>query len=303
MRRAVLFCLVCGAGCDAGGGDPEHRQDPFEEQYDASCEELPAPEVYTCAEQEFWDVLRTDHEERLEVWESMGRLAQQLESDPDHEARARLHFQRGQLAMALALENGHDDLIFQIVPEFDAALALTPDDPIIPVWKDSMEVAFANVLQDEVALVEAADRAWKHVADFPLGNVLSISGTTIGTPLRTGIPQKTIELLDGWECEGVPWCEDNTWTAPFAVPGLNYHFAEAYARVGDRQRTLEYLEAARSSPDYDVWPYRHVVEDASADVDALLARFAAYGDDESPFDVMYANQSYGCVFCHAPASP
>lgn len=280
---------------------PEHRRDPFVEEYPAGCEALSPPEVYECAEQQFWDALRTEPRRRVKVWEMMGRLAQRLGDDPDRQARTRLHFQRGQLAMALALENDQQELIFQIVPDFEAAVALSPDDPIIPVWKDSMEIAFANVLKDEVALREAAARAWEHVDAFPLGNVLSISGTTIGTPLSTGIPQETIALLDQWQCEGVPWCEDNTWTTPFAVPGLNYHFAEAYARVGDRQRTVEYLQAAQRSPDYDVWPYKYVVEDAVADVDGLLARFAAFGDDESPFDEMYANQSYGCVFCHAPA--
>ena len=45
---------------------------------------------------------------------------------------------------------------------------------------------------------------------------------------------------------------------------------------------------------------RYLVDDALADPDALLARFAERGEEGSAFDLMYANQDYGCVICHAP---
>lgn len=292
----------------ASSGEPadtepaaDPQDDPFPEEYPADCVGVPEPEVYRCAEQLFWDVLRTDLDLRRSAYDRLTALADEL-ADTEHRTElSRLHFQRGQLAMALSIENDAQDLIFDVIPAFDQAMALDPDNGIIPTWKDSMEIAFANILQDDVALQEAAARAWEHIELQPMGNILSISGTTIGTALDTGIPQHTVELLDGWVCEGVVWCEDNTWQAPFARPGLGYHFAEAYARVGDVERAREHLDQALSAPGADAWPYRHVAEEAAADVEAFAATFAAYGDSESPFDIMYANQSYGCQFCHTPA--
>lgn len=289
------------SGTDTDPGEPEPQDDPFPEEYPADCEGVPEPEVYRCAEQLFWDVLRTDLDRRSSAYERLGELADALAGTEHRVLLSRLHFQRGQLAMALAIENDAQALVFEVVPAFDQAMALDPDNGIIPTWKDSMEIAFANILMDDVALQEAAERAWAHVELMPMGNVLSISGTTIGTALDTGIPQRTIELLDEWECVGVPWCEENTWRTPFARPGLGYHFAEAYARVGDVARAEQYLDEALAAPGAEAWPYRHVAEEAAADVDAFAARFAAYGDSESPFDIMYANQSYGCQFCHSPA--
>jgi tetratricopeptide (TPR) repeat protein len=280
--------------------EPGPQDDPFPEEYPADCIGVPEPEVYRCAEQLFWDVLRTDLDRRRPAYERLTALAEELAATEHRTGLSRLHFQRGQLAMALAIENEGQDLIFEVIPALDQAMALDPDNGIIPTWKDSMEIAFANILQDDVALQEAAARAWEHVELEPMGNILSISGTTIGTALDTGIPQHTIELLDGWVCEGVVWCEDNTWQAPFARPGLGYHFAEAYARVGDVAKAQQYLDEALSAPGADAWPYRHVAEEAAADVEAFAARFAAYGESESPFDIMYANQSFGCQFCHSP---
>lgn len=81
---------------------------------------------------------------------------------------------------------------------------------------------------------------------------------------------------------------------------MAYHWAEHYARVGDRETTLQYLEEAQAAEGYERWPYKWVVEEAAADPDALIAQFEERGEDGSAFDLMYANSEYGCVFCHAP---
>jgi len=91
---------------------------------------------------------------------------------------------------------------------------------------------------------------------------------------------------------------------PEDIELLARHFAEAYARVGDRAKAATYLDQAAASPDYGAWPYRSVVDGARADLDAFLAKFSSLGQDGSAFDIVYANQPSGCVFCHAsgPAS-
>lgn len=159
-------------------------------------------EAQACGEQRFWDVLRRDWDQRIEV---RGILSAAIE---EHTAEggtslSRLHFQRGQLSMAIAIEQGEVAYMTSVVPDIDRAMELDPDNPILATWKDSMEIAIAHLFGDDLALAAALERAWVNVDAFPMGNVLSISGTTIGLPLSTGAPQRTVELLDAWECEGV----------------------------------------------------------------------------------------------------
>lgn len=301
MRRLHLVCLAGTALACAPDEAPAYEQDPFPESYARDCSEIGEPEVYRCVEQQFWDALREgDRAERERVYLLMGEFADELDEGVHPKELSRLYFQKGQLGMALSIENDYDSSIFEVVPAFDRAIELDPSNAIIPTWKDSMEVAFANILSDDVALDEALERAWKNVERMPGGNVLSITGTTIGLALDTGAPQRSVELIDAYECDGLDFCGKNTWEAPFSMPGLEYHVAEAYARVGRTEDARKHLEQALSAPRADEWPYRWVAEEAAADVDAFVATFAAYGEDESPFEIMYANSKYGCSFCHSP---
>ncbi len=271
--------------------------------YAADCASLDGEERFLCGEYWFWIALSFDIEARSETWDRLGALIEA--SDPATEGKdlGRMHALRGQLALALTLENGDGSHLAEILPDFERAAELNPDNAIIPTWKDSMDIALTWRLGDAGDLQEIAERAWENVERCPTGNILSISGTTIGLPLSTGIPQKTIELLDGWSCEAGDFCEQNTWRAPYAQPGLAYHFAEAYARVGRQDDARAYLERALQAPGGDTWPYRQMAEETLSELDAVVAEFEALGDDGDAFDRMYANQSFGCVFCHSSDPP
>jgi hypothetical protein len=94
------------------------------------------------------------------------------------------------------------------------------------------------------------------------------------------------------------FCEQNTLHAPFARPGLSFHFAEAYARMGNREKTTYYLNQAVQSPGYSEWQYQNLVEKALADIDNYMAYWNSFGPKDSAFNKVYANQNYGCVMCH-----
>ena len=79
--------------------EPPPQADPFPEDYPEGCEGVPEPEVFRCAEQLFWDVLRTDLDRRRDAYERFGVLATELADSEHHALLSRLHFQRGQLAM------------------------------------------------------------------------------------------------------------------------------------------------------------------------------------------------------------
>ena len=117
-------------------------------------------------------VLRTDHDQRIEAWDEMGRVAERLDAPQHREARARLHFQRGQLGLAIALENGEQDFVLEINPQFELAMTLDPENPFVPVWKDSMDIAMANVLGDDEALMRCLQ---EEIEKFLLDDTAKIS--------------------------------------------------------------------------------------------------------------------------------
>jgi hypothetical protein len=298
MTRLIPFVLVAGvlaAGCSSDDGDPP--------AFTADCLGLPETVAYDCLEARFWRAFQVELDQRLAVYDLYGAVFDEHADFDDPKARARAVFRRGQFALAIALESAPPNptyFLTQISPDFDHTLELDPDHTIVVSWQTSIDMAIAHVTgNDELAVAifnEAADR----VEADPLGNVPSLSGTSIGMPLSTGVPQRTVAMVDEWECRDVAWCTENTERGPWVVPGMAYHWAEIYARVGRRDETLAFLEQAVAAPGYADWPFNHVVDEAIADVDALLDRFAGVGEDGSAFLLMYANQDWGCVFCHAP---
>jgi tetratricopeptide (TPR) repeat protein len=232
----------------------------------------------------------------------MTELLRRFPASEDPQASSRLHFRLGQLRLAMALENAQKKYAIGaetlVIAEFREAARLDPSNGIIAPWEDTMEMALPAIFEDWVKAVPLAERGFQNVAKNPLGNTLSLSGTTIGFPLSTGIPQRTAKLLDDWRCEGVDFCSRNTAHAPYARPGLSYHFAEAYARVGQRDKAQRYLREALSSPGAEHWPYRAVAQSAYDQLDGFLKTFADLGQDGSAFHMVYANQPSGCLFCH-----
>jgi hypothetical protein len=267
--------------------------------YPAGCAGLAQADALACAEQAFWLAFRHDFTQRQAAYDVLTTTIGAWEGKAPNADVAKLYFRRGQMAMVLAIEEGQTAMVLKVNPDFQKVLDLDPAHPLAATWMDTMNIALAAVTQDDAALQKAFDVAFDHVASCPLGNVLALSGTTIGLPLSTGYPQKTFELVKSWKCEGAPWCTANTWKAPFARPGLGYHFAEIYARMGDKMTALSFFDQALKAPDADKWPYRSMAEDNVANIDAYMGKFAALGQDGSGFNIVYANQNYGCKFCHA----
>ncbi|MEZ4432270.1 MAG: hypothetical protein R3F65_07640 [bacterium] len=280
-----------------------HLDAPPPLDHDVDCTALAGAARFLCAEAWFWIGLTFDVAARPEAYDRISALIAAVDPAIDAIDLGRLHALRGQLALALALENGDGRHLADIDGDFVRAMTLDPDNAIIPTWKDSMDIALEWRLRGGAGLDAIMSRTWANVERCPTGNILSISGTTIGLPLATGIPQATIERLDRWVCDEADFCGVNTWKAPYAAPGLAYHFAEANARMGRRGEARRWLDEARAAPDYATWPYRAMVDDTLADFDAFVDEFVGLGEAGDAFDRMYANQSFGCVFCHASDPP
>ncbi|MGE0326632.1 MAG: hypothetical protein AB7S68_30160 [Polyangiaceae bacterium] len=268
------------------------------DEYPLDCSGLEESTAYRCAEQRFWYTLRADYDQRPQAYETLSALIEKYEASGDQHEVSNLYFRRGQLAMAMAMENGDMNKVLTVEPDFDKTLELWPEHPIAPTWRDTMRIAIAVVTKDYVAAQKLFDEALKNVELCPLGNIPSLTGTTIGLPLDTGIPQQTVKLAESWVCEGVEWCEHNTWKAPYAVAGMRYHMGEGFARVGRKEEALAYFESARQAPDYDSWPYKDFVDNRTENIDAFIKELADVGESEPVFDRMYANSEFGCKFCH-----
>lgn len=277
---------------------------PIDPDTPLPCSQRAEAASYDCVEEDFWSALgQADLGPRRANEQLLVQAITRFPSPALPQRMAIVHFRLGQLRLAMALENQQNDYVIQsdklIVGEFRTAMQLDPANGIIAPWMDAMEIAVSAILEDWVKAKELAERGFANVAKDPVANILSLSGTTIGFPLDTGVPQRTVEHLDKWECQGPAFCTQNTPHAPFARPGLGYHLAEAYARVGERQKARQHLDAALAAAGAERWPYRPLLSGAANNLDGFLKSFADLGQSGSAFRKVYANQPFGCLFCHA----
>jgi|GEM_PF-2235682 len=284
---------------------PHSLQDWPDTPYPEDCLTLSGVERYRCGEYWFWQGLSHDISMRATSMERLGAVISAEASHADAEVKglARMHALRGQLGLALLVEHGDFTALELTQSDMQKVAQLDPENPTIPTFLDSIELIFAFRSNDEVRMAELWDEIWGNVESCPLGNLLSISGTSIGLPLETGWPTETVNRLRDWECTGAGFCGTNTWKAPFVRPGLAFHFAEAFARVGDIDEATRFLDGAIAAEGFSSWPYATFVQNTRNDVAGWVADFATLGPEGDATNMVYANQEFGCVFCHSTNPP
>lgn len=262
----------------------------------------PEEEIYQCADQAFWEGFSDGRlETRTAADKRLGEALNLLKNWDEGEKLARAHFLRGALRLAMSLENGKTQYaIFNTLfvrPDMRRAVELDPDGIAAPAFLHALDIANNAVYRRWNSATPLSEDAITSAYEVGIGAAFAIGGTLIGFPLSTGIPQKTVQMMEDIPCD-IYFCQDNTQKAPFSVPGLAFHQAEGYARIGDREGLLHWLEVARNAPGYEEWHFNYIVEGVAADPDAFLQKFAQYGETASPFMDVYANSNFGCVFCH-----
>lgn len=293
MKKILCSALLLAiAGCGETEEAAPKSDDP--------CAQLAENEAFDCITDAFWVALQEgDEADRIETYNRLGDILDTFDPPVDPKRHAHIGFHRGQLAMAIALENKVMSYISKVLPDMQRAMDMDPENPLYPIWFDSMDVGMAGAFEDYDYLAQIKDRVFENALKQPEGNIPSISGTTIGLPLNTGYPQMTLELFEEYyECVDKAWCLPVNDHAPYAMPGMNYHWAEQYMRVGNKERALYYLNQAASAEAFDKWPFRYMVDDALADIDAAIKPWNDLGEDGSGIYMSYANQDFGCMFCH-----
>lgn len=284
---------------------------PYNACLKGDLEGMSETEIFDCGVESFWDGFSDGRLKSRKKAESVLSEAIRLNVDSEDEVRlSQLYNLRGALRMAMSLENGQ--ILYTLFAnatvnkDFNKSLEHIPQNTFAQSFLDTMEIVVDSIFNRWKSVVEATrtslDIVWSRQETSPehfTGAMFAVSGTYIGFPMATGIPQETVEIMEASGCaDTLVWCDQNTEHAPFARPGLTYHWAEAHARVGNREEALQYLNESKNSESYESWAYKFIVEDALADFDAYMNKWESAGDYKAVTFDIYANSNYGCVFCH-----
>lgn len=272
-------------------------------------------EILDCAEIEFWHAFSDGRLEVRETALSYLTLALTLVDtenlDLEHiKHLGRLYMLRGMFYMAMGLENGVSEYLIESEhyssADFDRVEALDQDNFAVIAFDLTLEMTLAGIAGHHMRAAEIANEGLDYVLslgdpevieDKNVGAVLGLSGTSMTWPLQTGIPQKTLDAVELVGCpDDIEFCQDNTLHAPYARPGLEYHKAELYARMGMESEYREQLEIVADQPNYNSWPWKDVVELQRQEPTRLLEKYRSYGEDG--YAQSYATMSSGCVMCH-----
>lgn len=275
-----------------------------------SLSSLTEEEVFDCAEETFWHGFSDG---RLSVRESAEQsISSAINANQQSENNARLaklYNLRGDLRMAMALENGVSIYLIgdrYISGDLRKALQINPGYVPAQAFLDTMDVAYDILFNRWSSAISNAEASLARIDQLKgadphmyTGAAFSVSGTYMAFPLATGLAQRAVTQMTDAGCpDTLYWCADNTLHAPYAAVGLAYHFAEMHARVGNRVETEQFLQKAQAANGYEQWKYKYYVEDAQADLDGFMAKYAAYGQYRTPMSILYANGNVGCSFCH-----
>jgi hypothetical protein len=292
-------------------------QSPYEMLRCSVSLQLQSPEErFECAETEFWHAYSDGRlTPRKAALSYMGKAIKLNESVIDDSSLfktklSRLYQLRGMFYMAMGIENGQiiylalSNLFAQ--KDFARVEELEPGNFVAASFNITLDIANAQVIGNhDLALTQglaSLDMALNSgnpdiIEPINVGTAFAVTGVTMNYPLSTGIPQKTVDAQVKIGCiPEVAFCVKNTLHAPFARPGLEYHLASIYARLGMRDKYISQLEIVAVQEGYNDWAWKQMVEAQRADPDRLLEKYTSYGEDE--YSDSYATRHNGCVMCH-----
>jgi hypothetical protein len=283
---------------------------------DIAPEQQTAAQRFDCFERSFWDAYSDGRRKpRQDALSYMSTLIALAEADNDGSASyvqqlSRMYQLRGMFYMAMGIENGALHFIilngFYSGKDFARVSVLEPGNFVAASFDVTMDMANLRVRNQhdraEVLAKQALMTAWHAgapdvIEPINVGSMFAVSGVTMHYPLRSGVPALTLDATLAVGCiPEVEFCNNNTLHAPFARPGLEYHLAEIYARMGMREDYIRQLDVVAQQPGYADWAWKDLVELQRANPERLLEKFASYGDEQ--YSEGYATRNMGCVFCH-----
>lgn len=267
--------------------------------YAEDCSDAEGEHAFACSEQLFWHTLQFDHDGRDFAYQAMSIAFDRNESKLSDTHRARMSWRIGQLGVAMVAEQGNLSAIGEVESRIRYAHELEPDHIIIEAWLYTVLINTAVALGQDPE--EHLDGLWALYERDPAAVSGTVMGVAAGMPIDSGWPDIAVDLVDGVDMEDCgQWCDWSFHRASFGLAGQYFSYAEVMARVGNRERTLEFLELTRAADHYEQWPVKADADAAYDDVDAFIGKFAERADDESVTDLLLSGSDAACIMCHAP---
>lgn len=331
LSLSLVFALACGSSdssfiVEEGWeftGYSKNTQEHFPDftdptgrwtgHYPADCAGTTGEAAFACTEQRFWQALTFDHETRLEVSAIYDATLARLDGSGEISdlLLGMMYFRRGHLATALSTENQYipGGGLPSFFEDFRRALELIPADSFVRPMVESFSLSVDAVLPYVAPIDlsrEEADVMLAQLRDAAAGDASGLFlfvTSAAGLPVESGWPEAARRALDDYEaiCPNHE-CATTTSRAPFALPGSDWIFADAYARLGDRERAIALYDRALAWPGAESWPARAGLVAERAALDERMAAYAAAGETESVFMSMSSNGAFACVMCHQPSS-
>lgn len=212
------------------------------------------------------------------------------------------------------------------VKYFEEARQLNPKDVRLQGFHGDFMMAAGGIANDNKKTVKgyfeakAVTKKWPEWGDFTLSYVLSLSSKD---DKRF---QEAIDLmwhnLETCVCEKVDRSNPdfskyydllktdlkeknrracwNSWIAPHNLEGFFIHFGDILVKSGDWQLGIKMYENAKTSQEYDSYPYKALLEDRIKNAALNAERFNNYGQS-TPTDsrkVLMVDSELSCMGCH-----
>ncbi|RYV04005.1 hypothetical protein SOPP22_00910 [Shewanella sp. OPT22] len=278
----------------------------------SSLSTLSDKEVFDCANASAVEAIDDGRvEKRAHAVEVLNHAIEKTKNSLDNVSKAALYMDRSLLRVAMGGENNKKFYfianLWYIQKDLNSAKKLDPNNLSVPYWDYANRIINDSLLNQWKKAVQVGNDGIDNLyyvekeygKDQLMESLIGEIAIFPGFPLATGIPQRMLSILDKNSCsDNVPGCNHNDSAAPFSVEGINYTFAEAYARIGNKEKTIEYLNKSLNASNFSEWPYRNLVLDALNSPDELLEQFAKYGPYKQVTFDMKSNQNRSCLLCH-----
>jgi hypothetical protein len=295
---AVVAIIAAASGCSSFASDPPVNGRPAGVSlcYSQTADEASAVTGY------WTTMLAADYAGRPAALAALAAAAQQLPSEEEIalvDGLANL-WRLAEPTDAEAQDSaGFIEAALNAKTEVQRAFDLCPTDYRIPAWLGPILVNMGRQLNDQSTIDMGLSVLQVGIDHYPSFVLFSKLLVYAARPASDPDFQQALQAVDAdiGACGDLattkdPACRNNPHSI-HNVEGAALFLGDAYAKAGRRADALSVYQGAQTSADYAGWPFRAVLDDRVATIDARLAAYAAGMEPEAA----WTSRSQ-CSYCH-----